>query len=376
MSFFVVNLRIIGGYGTLRKLQRIILAAETQSAWIRKAKGFQSTAPLNQLRHNLPPPSEVADLVSEISRSAAQLGIDFDFITIDSVSDAIERLKPLISEQSLFWIISDGRIFHCSAWICSWLAMSGAIYFGADTTLQSITDNKYIMSSILKEHEIKVPYSALYRGQERVAYIGDPKKSEYSAYFVKPNCLGSQIGINMGSSTSSLKDAVDISRKIYKDYNVEAIVQEFIPGYDIRIALIDGESGSFQHHPSCITVSTRKGERLSFSVNREVSDREWYRSDLPDGSERILTFCQNVVDQSCKLGFIRDYAAIDVRVDEKGNPYFLECNLKPFVDTVSFSPLAKLLGFNSVGDLFISAILRRYNKSVIAWDAGHRMRFS
>ena len=274
----------------------------------------------------------------------------------------MHRLRLAASPQTCYWIISDGRVFHNSGPLNAWLDLLGFKYYGTDTSIQSLTDNKYLMSIVMKNQGFLVPSSWLYRGKTEISSL-DGISDRNGHYFVKPNTLGSQIGISRTSRVSTFKEAIDLSVWIFESFGTESIIQSYIEGNDARLSAVEFDQQNPAFECSRVRVCDRNGMLSSFSCNRAISGRQWFLEEIDVFKNEINDQASIIAKTLVKLGIVRDYFAVDFRILEEKNLVFLENNVKPFVSNHAFGNLAEKFKFQSVGHLFLDSILRRFNHS-------------
>ncbi|REL26893.1 ATP-grasp domain-containing protein [Thalassotalea euphylliae] len=341
------------------KIKKIILATESQHSWAPSKYLDLSDTQVNELKQYLPTPQQSIELLHNLGVAASKSGIDIEHIVINDITSAMDKIRLSSNNDSCVWIVSDGRIFHNSGPLCAWLKQLDIKTYGIDTTIQSLTDNKYLMSVIAQKHGIKVPESRLYRGKDEVAVLDGFSSNE--GYFVKPNTLGSQIGISRASKVNSLKEAVSLSEALHEAYGVEAIIQSYIAGKDYRIPVIESKDQVVNFSCCEVSVINKSGEEQDFSTNRIECDRRWSLNTVTDKSSEAFSSAAHAVNQLYKLGLIADYSGVDMRGSDETGYFFLENNVKPFVDQ-SFKLLARSIGYDSMGAMFLESIQRDNNR--------------
>ncbi|MGC0121925.1 hypothetical protein, partial [Pseudoalteromonas piscicida] len=338
------------------KINKIIIATESQLTWTpRKKYGF-SAQQINELKQYLPTPQQSIELLHSVALAASKIGIDVEHMIIDDIDNAINKIRLSASKKTCVWVVSDGRVFHNSSPICAWLKNVNIQVFGIDTTIQSLTDNKYLMTVIAERHGLLIPESRLYQGTRKLAEIAGFNSQK--GFFVKPNTLGSQIGISSNSRVSSLSQAVEISENLYQKYGVDSLIQSYIDGVDYRVSVIERKKGDIEFNCSKISISNNLNQKQEFSTNRTESGRKWHLEAVTSFNSPVYKESKKVVNQLYNIGLINCYAGIDLRGTDKGGYFFLENNVKPFISN-SFSILAKELSYSSLGEMFIDSIINR-----------------
>ncbi|MCF2860500.1 ATP-grasp domain-containing protein [Pseudoalteromonas sp. SMS1] len=338
-------------------INKIIIATESQHSWT-PDKSFEFTSQqIDELKQYLPTPRQSVELLHSISLAAANLGIDVEHIVIEDIEIAIEKIRLSASDKTCVWVVSDGRIFHNSSPLCAWLRTVNIKVFGIDTTLQSLTDNKYLMTVIAERHGLLVPESMLYKGSKKLAEVAG--FNSHGGYFIKPNTLGSQIGISSSSHVSKLEQAIKISEDINNKYGVDTLIQAYINGEDYRVPVIETANGDVDFSCCAVTISNKFNQLQAFSTNRTESDRKWHLEQITDKTTPVYRATKEVVQKLHSLGLINSYSGIDIRGSEETGFFFIENNVKPFIDQ-SFEALAKHLNYKSAGEMFVDAMINRY----------------
>jgi D-alanine-D-alanine ligase-like ATP-grasp enzyme len=218
------------------------------------------------------------------------------------------------------------------------------------------------MTSLVHQHGIGVPKSYLFRGEKQIFKVDG--LGEEQSFFVKPNTLGSQIGINFNSHVDNLADARELCHEIKAKYGVESIVQSFVDGIDIRVSCIEKSDYSFGIQCSEVTVMDKSGSQSNFSTNKKISGRIWNFKDV-SFTKSIGQTASSIINTLCNLGLIKDYCAVDMRGDETNGFYFLENNVKPFVSETDFLSLAIQENFESAGAMFFTSIVKSYTSQAL-----------
>lgn len=345
----------------MEKLAKIVVLSETQNSWSPRHEFKLDSSIISQLKFYLPTPTQTAELVHSLSMAASKNEIDVEFIVIDDIDNTMKKIRLSNTPNCCFWIVSDGRVFHNSGPLNAWFSLMGIKYYGIDTSMQALTDNKYIMSVVLQKHGVRVPTSWLFQGKYKLATLkGEDKLSD--SLFVKPNTLGSQVGISSSSRVSSMQEAINLSCRIYEELGTDAIVQNYIDGTDMRVSVVDLMKNERAIECSSVLVETNKGES-PFSINKSISGRRWKLSPIGRHNSKTFECIKGVVDKIVKIGIFKDYCAMDFRCSQEGKVLFLENNVKPFVTIEAFQPMADHYGFSNVGELFLNSIMRCFNCS-------------
>jgi D-alanine-D-alanine ligase len=160
--------------------------------------------------------------------------------------------------------------------------------------------------------------------------------------FVKPPDEGGGKGI---SSHSVVRDFADFQRQllaITARFQTDALVERYLTGREFSVAILDAvDSNAPMAMPvELVTERNAQGDRI---LGKDVknADTEQVLAVEDEGIRRAVSGL--ALDVFKALGG-RDYGRIDIRMDERGVPHFLEANLLP-----------GLSGYDSEGGYFTRA---------------------
>lgn len=157
---------------------------------------------------------------------------------------------------------------------------------------------------------------------------------------VKPAGTDASLGIEQSSVVESQSALEEQAKKVLSRYG-PAIVEEYIPGREFLMHIIDGAPDASGR---CVPLVLPPGEVVFLNKNdwpiytyRAKWDRtapEFAAADIrsavvppAEWHERIVEVCR----QAYQVLGCRDYARIDVRVTPAGEPFILEVNPNPFL---------------------------------------------
>jgi D-alanine-D-alanine ligase len=158
--------------------------------------------------------------------------------------------------------------------------------------------------------------------------------------FVKPACQDASVGIDQGSVVMTPDELVERVRYVFDRYGGPVLVEQYVPGRELHVHVVE-ESGSrlrvmppaevrFQAGPGYWPVYTYEGKWNESSIE--------FRSTLLVGGvslegelgERVADVCA----AAYRLLGMRDYARVDLRLTPAGEPFVLEVNPNPYLNSV------------------------------------------
>ena len=296
--------------------------------------------------------------------------------TISQIHAALEssghRVQRIGNVTALLEKISCGErwdiVFNIAEGICgrnresqvpAILEMLGIPYTGSDALTMGITLDKVVAKIIAAHYGILTP-----------KFIEIKKKNDLIAgnfhlkfpLIVKPSEEGTSKGLSEDSIVFDFAHLKKRAAWVIEKYRQPALVEEFITGSEFTVAVIENDPPSVLP-PVQITINGKKNLGYEFYTHKRVETNEVaYEcpAAIPDKLNKKL--CRIALDSFKALG-IKDLCRIDIRVSEKGMPYFLECNTLPNLGEIDVFPLvAKAMGssYNKILVKILSAALKRY----------------
>lgn len=208
-------------------------------------------------------------------------------------------------------------------------------YTGSDVTSISICHDKILAKRVVAQAGISTsPYFTLVSGREKI-----PKSAQFPL-IIKPAYEGSSKGIHDSSVVMNEAQLRAQALQYLSRYHQPLLVEGYLPGREFTIGLL-GEKRP-QVLPIMEVIFTDKNNAFPvYSFESKVNDVK-VKFEVPAKidsqlNKKLSTMARQVF---AALG-CRDYARMDFRLDEKGNPFFLECNPLPGL-TPNFSDLVVL----------------------------------
>lgn len=174
---------------------------------------------------------------------------------------------------------------------------------------------------------------------------------------VKPACQDSSVGIDQASVVTTPQQLTERTAYILERYGGPVLVEEFIFGRELHANMIE-EPGDLCGQTVLTVVPFAEirfeyeaGRRYwpiySYAAKWDTEHDEYYGTPLdtpvylpPVLTERIL----KLVRQAFRLVGLRDYGRIDLRVTEDGQPYILEVNPNPYLNSIGLTGGLEAIG--------------------------------
>ena len=143
----------------------------------------------------------------------------------------------------------------------------------------------------------------------------------------KPNCQGSSVGFSFVAGPAALEEALGLSAR----FGCECVVERYVPGRELTAAILGGEA---------LPLVEIIPEGGFYDYKRKYTKGS-SRYVAPAGIDEAIA---QRIRREAVLAFdalaCRDYARVDFRVTDAGEPYCLEVNTLPGMTELSLVPMA------------------------------------
>jgi D-alanine-D-alanine ligase len=288
------------------------------------------------------------ETIEAVSSAIEKAGHDVVFIEADD--DAFERLKKEKPEIVFNMAEGYGGAFR-ESYIPALLDLLNIPYTASDPITIGICHDKARCKEILSYYNIPTPgffiTDHIINGYPKVKFPG----------FVKPLHEGSSKGIYNSSLVNNKEDLNREVRRIKKNYNQPAIVEDFLEGKEFTVAILGNGKDTV-----VLPIVEINLECAPKGFNKIYSYEVKWFFDTRENKLDIFTCPANIsqklrkrIEEICLDAYkalrIRDWARIDVRCDRQENPYIIEVNPLPGVlpnpdDNSCFPKAARVYGLD------------------------------
>lgn len=218
------------------------------------------------------------------------------------------------------------------------LAMAGIPHTGSDALTSALAMNKFLTGELLRRNGLAVPLTFLVHkrewAHERDAVIGRLKHYLSFPFVVKPNNLGSSVGVSVVKDWDGFLEAM----RMAFSHSREALVQAFVVGKELTCGVLDyGWKGS--EYPLLPTEIVPKSNHF-FDYDAKYVARgsdEITPARIP---EHLLRAVQRTAQAAHASIGARGVSRTDMIVDPRGTVYVLEVNTIPGMTEESLLPKA------------------------------------
>ncbi len=233
------------------------------------------------------------------------------------------------------------------------LEAHGARIAGSGSSALALADNKAATKARLAEAGIPTPPGVVVSGkdEELPEWIVPP-------LVLKPACEHMSRGLHL---VETLEEARTKLTDMLERFGQPVIVETFIPGREIAVALLEGPDGPEILPPVEWLIGTGGLFTQAYKMTEPGPERDdAVRARLTD---REITELRNLACRGFQALGLRDYARFDVRMSPGGSFFFLEANATPSLEPLEALALSARwanLDYTALVERILASALRRY----------------
>jgi D-alanine-D-alanine ligase len=218
-----------------------------------------------------------------------------------------------------------GHLPGTKVWISEYLDQHGINHTGSPKGAIELEQEKPLAKQRVLDEGIRT-------SQYVVVKQGDTFDSANSAMrfplFVKPSGLCAGKGVDENSVVHTLGELTAKVSSIAAEYGSDSLVEEFLSGREYSVAILKEEfSGNLLAMPlELVPGPNLNGHRI---LGHELKSAPLETPVFPVTDLRVRAALTDLAVKAFVALGARDYGRIDIRMDEKGTPHFLEANLIP-----------------------------------------------
>jgi D-alanine-D-alanine ligase len=228
--------------------------------------------------------------------------------------------------------------------------LTGIPFVGATATGAKLAWDKSIAKILVARNGIQTPSSITlpretFRELDADSVLKLVAKSMSLPVVVKPARSGSAQGVTIVKKQEQLNQAM-IDAYVYCDV---AIIEDFVEGTELAVGVIDLGSGPIAL--PAVEIKPRSGH-FGFEERYIAGETDYF---VP------ARLTNTVATKAAKMAIVahqalglRHLCRVDMIVDAKGVPWFLEANVLPGLTETSLLPQAILASGSTLGDVYYS----------------------
>jgi D-alanine-D-alanine ligase len=278
-------------------------------------------------------------------------GWDVDLLEIESFDGLPQRLKPY---SAVFNILHGGVGEDGTVQLL--LELMGKAYVGSGPLASALAMDKVEAKKAFQGKNLPTPPWSLYQGGDAQGFVAQAKELGFPLV-LKPRREGSSVGVRIIRDEAELWENVQEMIKEFPEFFAE----KYVPGREITAAILDQGEG-----PKVLPLVELRPKRAFF---------DWVAKYTPGECEILCPAplapeegkrAKDVALEAYVLLGCRDFARVDMRLDESGVPYLLEVNTLPGMTELSLFPRAAAaagIPYDDLVDLLLRRALSRLPKT-------------
>jgi len=278
-------------------------------------------------------------------------GWDVDLLEIESFDGLPQRLKPY---SAVFNILHGGAGEDGTVQLL--LELMGKAYVGSGPLASALAMDKVEAKKAFQGKNLPTPPWALYQGGDAQSFLAQAKELGFPLV-LKPRREGSSVGVRIIRDEAELWENIQEMIKEFPEFFAE----KYVPGREITAAILDQGEG-----PKVLPLVELRPKRAFF---------DWVAKYTPGECEILCPAplapeeekrAKDVALEAYLLLGCRDFARVDMRLDESGVPYLLEVNTLPGMTELSLFPRAAAaagIPYDDLVDLLLRRALSRLPKT-------------
>jgi len=222
-----------------------------------------------------------------------------------------ERPGGMVFNMS-YGIQGESRYSH----VPGMLEMAGVPYTGSGPLGHALALDKVTAKSLMRDAGVPTPrFRVMSRCDSHVDGLNFP-------LIVKPRHESTSYGLRCVRSRKELEEA---AQAIFTEYQQEALVEEYIDGREICIGLLGNDNVEFLPLVE-LDFDGRQIHTLTWEDKYHKSEDEPTKICPAQISENLASRLCELSLTMFRLCQCKDYARVDIRIDQSGEPFVLEIN--------------------------------------------------
>lgn len=288
--------------------------------------------------------------------------LNHEVIVLDGDADLFKHLQDFFGKLTddtwpgLVFNLSfgmQGQLRYCQ--VPGILDMLGLPYIGSGLWGHALSSDKVAAKALFKHAGLPTAdFAVMYQADDPAPELDYP-------LVVKPVAEASSFGVQLVHTVAEMRAALRDNLVIFQQ---PVLVEQFIPGRELNVSII-GNGATAQALP--VVEVKLKTDDIPLYTRKDKEDIAKRRFDLlcpAEVSGEITQKVQQLALQAFTILHCRDWARVEFRMDEAGNPFILEVNTLPGLGVIASLPAAAaqagMKDLPAILDKLIHTALARY----------------
>jgi len=191
-------------------------------------------------------------------------------------------------------------------------------YTFSDPLVLALTLHKGTTKRVIRDGGIPTPGFAIVESEEDIKKVHLP-----FPLFVKPVAEGTGKGIDAKSRVTNAEELGNVCMQLLPRFSLGLIIETYLPGREFTVGIVG--TGKQARSIGVLEVTLKEGaEANSYTYVNKENCEQFVVYHLVDGE--LAKSCKQVSLDAWRLLNCRDAGRVDIRLDNKGVPHFLEVN--------------------------------------------------
>jgi D-alanine-D-alanine ligase len=234
-------------------------------------------------------------------------------------------------------------------------------YVFSDPLVLSLTLHKGHTKRVIRDFGIPTADFAVVETIDDIENIGLP-----FPLFVKPVAEGTGKGIDSKSMVVSPYQLVENCERLLLNFKQPVLVETYLPGREFTVGIVGTGKKAKVVGVMEIIVTERASEQF-YSYNTKENWHDIVEYTLAEGPE--FEFCEEIALKAWRALGCRDGGRIDLKMDEKGVPNFIEVNplagINPDHSDLPMLARKNGISYQQLMGMIMKSALERTNVSAI-----------
>ncbi|RJP25463.1 MAG: D-alanine--D-alanine ligase [Candidatus Abyssobacteria bacterium SURF_5] len=330
---------------------RMGLTYDLRQEYLEKGYGEEETAEFDRL-----------DTIEALERALAELGHETE--RIGNIESLTRRLAAGGRWDMVFNIAEGMRGFGREAQVPALLDAYDIPYVFSDPLVLSLTLHKGMTKHVVRDLGIPTADFAVVESEEDIEGITLP-----FPLFAKPVAEGTGKGISAASKIVDRDQLRRVCLSIARQFRQPVLVETYLPGRELTVGITG--TGKAATAVGVVEVVLREGsEADAYSYSNK---QEWERFvEYPLVTGRIAEESAEIALAAWRGLGCRDGGRIDIRMDSKGIPNFMEVNplagLNPDHSDLCFIAYRVGMTYRDLIAQILTSAIKRYSVEQVAHE--------
>lgn len=204
------------------------------------------------------------------------------------------------------------------------IELLGIPFVGSGMLAQATALSKETANVILASKGLPVVRSQVFWSKDEEL---KEELKEFFPLFVKPESEAVSVGVRNDSYVENEEELTKTLERIFSEVNPPVIVEEFLPGREFTVGVIEYEDDVKALEVTELTFDRESG--VNFRTKDVVKNKWTIKTTPAEIDEELELEMKYLAIKSFKAMNCDTYARIDIRLNADGRPYIMEINTMP-----------------------------------------------